>query len=82
MAKGQKQEDLFKSIDLKETIATITSDANPTIKFDGVIHYTIGVHAGGSVWLFPDSRTINVVYDIFKHPPLEDLFLALYARSV
>ena len=51
--KAKNKKIFFKSIDLKETIATITSDANPTIKFDGVIHYTIGVHAGGLRLAFP-----------------------------
>lgn len=80
--KTKRKKIFLKSVDLKETIATISSDANPTIKFDGVIHYTIEVHAGDSVWLFPDSRTIDVTYDIFDHSPLEDLFLALYASEV
>ena len=72
----------MKSVDLKEAVATITSDASPTVKFDGVIHYTLLVRVGDSVWHFPDSRTIDVVYNIFDHSPLEDLFLDLYASAL
>ena len=79
--KAKNKKIFLKSVNLKETIATITSDATPTVKFDGVISYTIEVNVGSSVWLFPDSQTIDVVYDVFDHSPLEDLFLDLYASA-
>lgn len=79
--KAKNKKIFIKSVDLKEVIATISSDATPTVKFNGVIHYTIEVNVGSSVWHFPDSQTIDVVYDVFDHSPLEDLFLDLYASA-
>jgi hypothetical protein len=41
----------------------------------------IEVNVGRSVWLFPDSQTVDVIYDVFDHSLLEDLFLGLYAGA-